>query len=47
MYVATQLNLSSLFAHSVQRGLERHAGRSRQQRRFLMMVRVMSERLML
>lgn len=47
MYVATQLNMSHLFANAVQRGRERHAGRQRQQRRFRMMVRVMSERIML
>lgn len=47
MFVSTQLNLSNLFAHAVQRGLERSAGRQREQRRFLMMVRVMSERIML
>lgn len=47
IYVSTQLNLSNLFAHSILVGLERHAGRRRQQRRFLMMVRVMSERIML
>lgn len=46
MFVSTQMNMSNLFAHSVQVGLERQAGK-REQRRFLMMVRVMSERMLL
>lgn len=40
IYLATQLNLARLLAHSIQLGLERQAGR-RQQRRFLGMVRTM------
>lgn len=46
IYVATQLNLSHLFAHTILLGLQRQAGR-RKQRRFLGMVRVMSERIMM
>ena len=45
VYLAMQLNLSSLLAHTVTLGLERHA-RSRQQRRFLKMIRVTIEHLM-
>ena len=46
IYLATQLNLSRLLAHSILLGLERHAGR-RQQRRFLSMVRTMFEHIVM
>ena len=46
IYISTQLNASNLFAHAITLGLERH-GRRREQRRFLSMVRVMCERIML
>jgi hypothetical protein len=46
IYIATQLNFSNLFSHAITLGLERQA-RRRHQRRFLSMVRVMCERIML
>jgi hypothetical protein len=46
IYRATQLNLSRLLAHSIIMGLERHA-RKREQRRYLGMVRIMFEEVMM
>lgn len=47
MYVATQTNLSNRMSHAIMLGMERHAGRKRQQKRFIAMVRTMSERIIM
>jgi len=47
MYIATQLNYSHIFAHAMVIGRERHAGKLRKQRRFIGMVRVMRERIIM
>lgn len=45
VYVASQRNLTNRLAHAIVLGLERHAGKRRQQRQFLSIVRLVFKRI--